>query len=128
MLRKVCFSNETIFTEIYNSVLESYIRAPSRLPESLIFELVGKAHSRRRSNLPFRFFAMPLTYFGATSESQRFDGDGAIAFEIQKYKRNVRLTGFPTQCAASCTVHNAQGATFNAVSIARMRTHGNRPE
>ena len=70
---------------------------------------------------------MPLTDFGRTSDCPYFDGDGAISFELPASKRNIRLLGLPIRCAASCSVHNAPGLTFNSASIARMCCHGSRP-
>ncbi len=71
---------------------------------------------------------MSLRDFIGTSQSPNFDGDRTITFEIHGFKRNVRFIGFPIRFAGSRTVHNAQGATFDAMSIARMRSQISRPD
>ena len=48
--------------------------------------------------------------------------------EITKCKRNVRFLGFPIRLALACTIHNAQGMTFEAACIANMRTRASQPE
>ena len=68
---------------------------------------------------------MPLSSFGGNKDSELYDGDDALSFEIPNMKRNVRLIRFPARFFAVCTVHNAQGSTFEAVGIAKMVGHGN---
>lgn len=43
-------------------------------------------------------------------------------------KRNVCFPEFPIRLAASCTVYKAQGATFNSISVVKMKSHGIHPE
>ena len=71
---------------------------------------------------------MPLSDFGGKKDNELYDGDGALSFEIPNMKRIVRLIGFLVKFSAACIVHNAQGSTFEAVVIAKMRSHGSQLE
>lgn len=43
-------------------------------------------------------------------------------------KKNIRFIRFPICFSSACTVYNAQGSTFEAVSVGRMRSRGSQAE
>ena len=128
VLRKVCLKQDSSIQSVYDDVTQSYIRVPSDPAHCLIFELIEKKHTKDFEILIDGFLPMPLSYFGGNKDSELCDGESALSFEIPNMKRNARLIWFPVRFSAACTVLNAQGYTFEAVGIAKMRSHGSQLE